>query len=71
MSGGFPILSGASFWERGIGLMADGGHHGEGEHDERNVAMPAVPGSALVVVETEFVLEEKGLDLPPAGRGRD
>ena len=37
-------------------MMPDGGRHGEGEHDERDVAMPAVPGAALVVVEPEFVL---------------
>ena len=24
--------------------MLDGSHHGEGEHDERDVTMPAVPG---------------------------
>src|SRR6202034_1695562 len=30
--------------------------HGEGQHDERNVTMPAVPRAALVVVEAEFVL---------------
>jgi hypothetical protein len=36
--------------------MPDRGHHGEGEHDERDVTMPAVPGAALVVVEAEFVL---------------
>lgn len=36
--------------------MADHGHHGEGEHDKRNVAMPAMPGTGLVVVEAELVL---------------
>ena len=45
-----------AFWgRRGIGMMADGGHHGEGEHDERDVAMPAMPGTGLIVVEAEFV----------------
>ena len=29
---------------------------GSREHDERDVTMPAVPGTALVVVEAEFVL---------------
>jgi hypothetical protein len=24
-------------------LMPDSGHHGEGEHDERDVTMPAMP----------------------------
>jgi hypothetical protein len=37
-------------------VMPDRGHHGEGEHDERDVTMPAVPRAALVVVEAEFVL---------------
>ena len=46
-----------SFWgRRGVRAMADGGHHGEGEHDERDVAMPAVPGAGLIVVEAELVL---------------
>ena len=36
--------------------MADGGGHGEGEHDQGDVAMPAVPGAGLVVVEAELVL---------------
>ena len=32
-------------------LMTDGGHHGEGEYDERGMAVPTVPGSGLVMVE--------------------
>jgi hypothetical protein len=36
--------------------MLDGGHHGEGEHDERDVTMPAMPGSGLIVVEPKLVL---------------
>ena len=35
--------------------MLDGSHHGEGEHDERDVTMPAVPRSGFVVVEPELV----------------
>ena len=35
--------------------MLDGSHHGEGEHDERDVTMPAMPGSRFVVVEPELV----------------
>ena len=35
--------------------MLDGSHHGEAEHDERDVTMPAVPGSGFVVVEPELV----------------
>ena len=37
-------------------MMTDCGHHGEGEHDERDVAMPAMPGARFIVVEPEFVL---------------
>ena len=53
--------------------MPDGGHHGEGEHDERDVAMPAVPGAGLVVVEAEFVLGglEAILDRPAMSFDRD
>jgi len=36
--------------------MADGGHHGEGEHDERHVTVPAVPGPGFVVVEAQLGL---------------
>ena len=38
-----------------VGLMLDGSHHAGGEHDERDVTMPAVPGSGIVVVEPELV----------------
>src|SRR5208337_3951424 len=55
------------FWYNRIGAMADHRHHGEGEHYKRNVAMPAMPGSALVVIESELVLGglETVLDRPP------
>jgi len=36
--------------------MADRRHHGESEHDEGDMAVPAVPGPAFVVIEPEFVL---------------
>ena len=36
--------------------MTDGGHHGEGEHDQRDMPMPAMPGAGLVVIEAELVL---------------
>ena len=47
--------------------MADHRHHGEGEHHQRDVAMPPMPGSALVVIEAEFVFRglETVLDRPP------
>ena len=37
-------------------MMADHRHHGEGEHHHRDVAMPAMPGSALVVIKPELIL---------------
>ena len=43
------------FGRRLVGLMLDGSHHGEGEHDERDVTMPAMPGSRFVVVKPELV----------------
>src|SRR4029077_3085852 len=42
------------FGSRLVGLVLDGSHHGKGEHDERDVTMPAVPGSGFVVVEPEL-----------------
>ena len=36
--------------------MADDSHHGEGEHDEGDVAVPAMPGAGLVMIEAEFIL---------------
>src|SRR5207249_2178382 len=44
------------FGRRRIGAMADHRHHGECEHHHRDVAMPAMPGSALVVIEPELIL---------------
>src|SRR5271169_4999653 len=43
------------FWRRRIGMMSDHRHHGEGERHHRYMAMPAMPGSALVVIEPELV----------------
>src|ERR1039458_6210220 len=43
------------FGRRRIGAMADHRHHGEGEHHQGNVAMPPMPGSALVVIKPELV----------------
>ena len=36
--------------------MTDDSHHGEGEHDERDMAVPAMPGARLVMIEAEFIL---------------
>src|SRR5260370_1888875 len=61
------------FWRRRIGAMADRRHHGEGEHHQGNVAMPAMPGSALVVIEPELVFRglKTILDRPPMAFDRD
>src|ERR1017187_5036157 len=47
--------------------MADHRHHGEGEHHQGNVAMPPMPGSALVVIKPELVFRglKAVLDRPP------
>ena len=39
------------FGRRLVGLMLDGSHHGKCEHDERDVTMPAMPRSQIVVVK--------------------
>ena len=36
-------------------MVADRRGHGESQHDQGCVAMPAVPGAGLVVVEAELV----------------
>jgi hypothetical protein len=36
--------------------MPDRRHHGKSKHDQRDVAMPAVPGTELVAIETELGL---------------
>jgi Acetyltransferase (GNAT) domain len=53
--------------------MADRRHHGEGEHHHRYVAMPAMPGSALVVIEPELVFGglKTVLDRPAMAFDRD
>ena len=54
-------------------MMADHRHHGEGEHHHRHVAMPAMPGSALVVIEPELVFGglKTVLDRPAMAFDRD
>ena len=50
-------MASAVFWGRqAVGVLAHPGHHGEGEHDEADVPVPAVPRTGLVVGETEFGL---------------
>jgi hypothetical protein len=60
------------FGRRRIGAMSDRGHHGEGEHHQGNVAMPAMPLSALVVIEPELVFRglEAVLDCTPVAFDR-
>ena len=54
-------------------MMSDHRHHGEGEHHHRDVAMPAMPGSALVVIESELILRglKTILDRPAMAFDRD
>jgi len=49
--------------------MADRRHHGGGEHHQGNVAMPPMPGSAIVVIEPELVFRglRTVLDRPTDG----
>jgi hypothetical protein len=50
-----PWLDIEFFWRQRIGALADHRHQSEGEHHKRNVAIPPMPGSALVVIESELV----------------
>jgi hypothetical protein len=53
--------------------MPDRGHHGEGEHHQGHVTVPAMPGSALVVIEPELVFRgfKAVLDRPSMAFDRD
>ena len=53
--------------------MTNSGHHREGEHDERDMPVPAMPGTAFVVIKTEFVLGgfEAVLDGPAMSFNQD
>src|SRR3954447_24232083 len=45
------------FWGRRlVGVVADDRQHGEGQHHQRDVPVPAVPAAGLVVVEPELGL---------------
>src|SRR3954468_9316528 len=54
-------------------MLADHGQHGEGEHHQRDVPVPAVPAAGLVVIEPELVLGglEAVLDRPAASLDLD
>src|SRR5712672_3599566 len=79
ISGGvvmFWLLPGASFCFFGrwrVSAMPDRGHHGEGEHHQGDVTVPAMPGSALVVIEPELVFRgfKAVLDRPSMAFDRD
>ena len=47
-------------------MAADRGGHGEGQHDQGCVAMPAAPGAGLVVVEADLAIRAS----PNSGRIR-
>ena len=54
----FGFCRGAPFCFFGrwrVSAMSDRGHHGEGKHYQGHVTVPAMPGSALVVIEPELV----------------
>ena len=40
-------------------MVANGGQHGERQHHQRDMAVPAVPGPAFVVVEAEVNVEAR------------
>src|SRR4051794_38567406 len=69
-----PGELGQRFWGwRLVGVVADHGQHGEGEHHRRDVPVPAVPAAGLVVVEPELGLGglEAVLDRPAASLDLD
>jgi hypothetical protein len=53
--------------------MSDRRHHGEGEHHQGHMTVPAMPGSALVVIEPELILGslKTVLDRPSTAFDRD
>jgi hypothetical protein len=53
-----PPLRSVVFWElQGcVCAMTDSGHHCEGEHHQRDVAMPAMPRAGFIVIEPKFIL---------------
>ena len=79
ISGGvdmFWLLPGGdvSFFGRWrVSAMSDRGHHGEGEHHQGHVTVPAMPGSALVVIEPELAFRgfKTVLDRPSMAFDRD
>ena len=65
---------GVRFWGRRVVRAApDGRHHGEGEHDEGDVAMPPMPRTSLIMIKPQFVLGrlETIFDRPTMSLDRD
>ena len=69
----WPASCAVFFGCRAVRAMPDGGHHGEGRHHQRDVAVPAVPGSGLVVIQSKLVFGdlEAVLDRPTVPLDRD
>ena len=64
---GHDLVGEPHFYRIGpVGFLADSGEHGEGQHTERDVSVPAMPGTRFVVIKTELVLGglEAVLDRP-------
>src|SRR6187431_1131105 len=61
-----PAWSAFWGWCGGVRPVLDHRQQGEGQHHQRDVAVPAVPAAGLVVVEAELVLGglEAVLDRP-------
>ncbi len=56
-----------------VGVVADRRHHGERQRHQGHMTVPAVPGTALVVIEAELGLGglEAVLDRPAPALGLD
>src|ERR1700751_2191013 len=44
------------FFRTAVGAVTDRRQHGERQHPQRDMAVPAMPGSGLVMIEAEFGL---------------
>ena len=54
-------------------MVADGRQHGEGKHDQRDMPVPAMPGTGLIMLEAELGLGglEAVLDRPAMSLDHD
>ena len=39
-----------------VGVTTNGGQHSKGQHDQRDVTMPAMPGSSFVMIKSQLGL---------------